>query len=173
MKRKAVNIKFIISGLVILFMGGITHIQAQPNLPQRTITTTATQPIHFGSFCLTGSGGGTITVGYDGSRSATGDILLFSIAPVAQAAIFDITLCQGRTVTLTYDQPADLTGNNGGSFNFEIGPTEKGISGVEFPVVSDCNFITTLRVGGTITILPGSQPVGTYSGDFSMTFTQE
>lgn len=155
-----------------VFLGCITQIHAQPNLPQRTITTTATQAIHFGSFCLTGSGGGTVTVGYDGARSFTGDILLLSISPVAQAAIFDIRLCQGRTVTITYDQPAPLTGNNGGSFNFEVGPTENGISGAEFPVISDCNFITTLRVGGTLTI-PADSPIGTYSGNFSMTFTQE
>jgi hypothetical protein len=172
MKMNAVSRRLLVGWLIIVLQGCIIHIYAQPNLPQRTITTTATQPIHFGAFCLTGSGGGTVTVGYDGSRSATGDILLFSISPTAQPAIFDIKLCQGRTVTITYDQPAPLTGNKGGSFNLFIGPTEKGTSGAEFPVNNDCNFITTLRVGGTITI-PAGSPIGTYSGNFSMTFTQE
>jgi len=153
-------------------MSCLTLSYAQPVLPQRVITTTATQAIHFGAFCLTGSGGGTVTVGYDGARSATGDILLLAISPVAQAAIFDIKLCQGRTVTITYDPTTTLSGSNGGSFNLDIGPTEKGISGTEFPVNNDCNFITTLRVGGTLTITAGS-PIGTYSGNFSMTFTQE
>lgn len=172
MKSKVGNKRHIVAWLIMLCLGCMTYTYAQPTLPQRTITTTATQAIHFGSFCLTGSGGGTITVGYDGSRTATGDILLLSKAPVAQPAIFDIKLCQGRKVTATYVQPADLTGNNGGSFTFEIGPTEKGISGCEFEVTSDCSSITTLRVGGKLTIT-GDQPVGTYSGIFSMTFTQK
>lgn len=171
-KRKVVHRILLIELLIIAFLGCITQIHAQPGLPQRTITTTATQVIHFGSFCLTGAGGGTVTVGYDGTRSATGDILLLSITPLAQAAIFEIKLCQGRTVTMTYDPSTTVTGNNGGSFNLDIGPTEKGISGVEFPVNNDCNFITTLRVGGTLTIPAGSL-IGTYSGNFSMTFTQE
>ena len=172
MKREIVNRKLIIGSLIIVFLGCITHVHAQPILPQRVITTTATQAIHFGAFCLTGSGGGTVTVGYDGARSATGDILLLSISPLAQAAIFDIKLCQGRTVTITYDPSTTITGSNGGSFNLDIGPTETGISGTEFPVNNDCNFITTLRVGGTLTI-PGGSPIGTYSGNFSMTFTRE
>ena len=62
---------------------------AQPGLPQRTLTVAATQPIHFGTFCVTGKGGGTITVGWDGSRTSTGGIILIS-TPNSQPAIFEI-----------------------------------------------------------------------------------
>jgi hypothetical protein len=145
---------------------------AQPVLPQRVITVSATQSIHFGTFCLTGASGGTVSVGYNGSRNSTGDIYLSPLSPLAQPAIFEIKLCQGRNVTITFDPTTILTGSNGGSFILDIGPTEKGVSGSEFPVNNDCNFITTIRVGGTLHI-PGGAPQGTYSGSFEITFEQE
>lgn len=145
---------------------------AQPDLPPRNITITATQALHFGTFVLSGPGGGTVVVGHNGSRSSTGDISLSALAPAAQPAIFDIKLCQGRNVTITYDPTTTLTGSNGGSFTLNIGPTEKGVSGSQFPVNNDCNFITTLRIGGTL-IIPGGSPSGIYTGTFFITFEQE
>jgi hypothetical protein len=147
-----------------------TH--AQPDLPQRTLTVTATQAIHFGTLCVTGGAGGTVTVGYDGSRTSTGDIVLLSIAPSAQPAIFEIKLCEGRNVIITFSATTTLTGSNGGSLILDIGPTERGINGVSFTTNSDCNFITPLRVGGTLNI-PGTAISGTYTGSFEITFNQE
>ncbi|MCX6227278.1 MAG: DUF4402 domain-containing protein [Bacteroidia bacterium] len=145
---------------------------AQPGLPARSITITATQGIHFGTFCLTGSSGGTVTVGYDGRRTSTGDISLLSIAPMAKVAIFEIKLCQGRNVSITFNATATLTGSNGGSMTLDIGPTEKGGNNASFPTNYDCNFITPLRMGGTLHI-PGTALPGSYSGYFDMTFNQE
>lgn len=53
-----------------------------------------------------------------------------------------------------------------------IGSTEKGPSGSSFPVNNNCNFITTLRVGGTLNV-PAGAAKGTYSGNFDLTFAQE
>ena len=145
---------------------------AQPPLPQRTLTVTATQAIHFGTFCITGVAGGTVIMGWDGSRTSTGDIALLSMAPTAQPAIFEIKLCQGRNVSINLDAATTLTGSNGGSFILDIGPTEKGGNYVSFPTNNDCNFITPLRVGGTLHI-PGTAIPGTYSGSFDITFNQE
>lgn len=173
MKKSTKNINFTL--LLVLIIGLVFSVNisfAQPDLPQRVITVTPTQSIHFGTFCLTGAGGGTVSVGYNGDRSSTGDIFLSALSPSAQPAIFDIKLCQGRNVTITYDAQTTLTGSNGGSFTMDIGPTEKGVSGSQFPVNSDCNFITTLRVGGTLNI-PGSSPAGVYTGSFHITFEQE
>lgn len=142
---------------------------AQPDLPQRTITVQATQAIDFGTFYATSSG--TISVNWNGTVSTTGGVVSFSSLN-AHPAIFDIKLCQGRNVTITYDPTITLTGSNGGSFTLNVGPTEKGVSGSEFPVNNDCNFITTIRVGGTLEV-PGGSPAGIYNGSFSMTFTQE
>jgi len=145
---------------------------AQPVLPQRTITVTPSQPIHFGTFCVTGGAGGTVTVGYDGSRTSDGNIVLLPIAPIAQPAIFEIKLCQGRNVIITYETTTTLTGSKGGSLILDIGPTEKGVNNASFTTNSDCNFITPLRVGGTLHV-PGIAPSGTYTGSFNITFNQE
>jgi len=74
---------------------------AQPKLPQRIITVTATQSLNFGTLYATGAGG-TVTVGWDGTRTSTGSISLLSLAPSAQPAIFQIKLCKGRNVTITF-----------------------------------------------------------------------
>jgi hypothetical protein len=163
-------LKLLIFTSVLFLCFNISY--AQPGLPPRTITATPTQAIHFGTFCVTGGSGGTVTVGYEGSRSSSGSITLLSMAPTARPAIFDIKLCQGRSVNITFAPNAILTGSNGGSLVLDIGPTEKGPNGASFAVNNDCNFITPLRVGGTLHI-PGTALPGTYSGSFSITFNQE
>lgn len=172
---KAMNIKKCFLKLLFLittFIFCVNFSFAQPALPQRTLTVTATQSIHFGTICVAGGTGGTVTVGYDGSRTSTGNILLLSMAPSAQPAIFEIKLCQGRNVNIEFDATTTLMGNNGGSLTLDIGPTEKGVNGARFSTNSDCNFITPLRVGGTLHI-PGTALPGTYTGSFNITFNQE
>jgi len=166
--KKNLKLLFFTSVLIVC----VNALYAQPDLPQRSLTITATQAIHFGTLCVTGGAGGTVTVGYDGSRSSTGSIALLSIAPAAQPAIFEIKLCQGRNVIITFSATTNLTGSNGGSLTLDIGPTEKGINGASFTTNSDCNFITPLRVGGTLNI-PGTALPGTYTGSFDITFNQE
>jgi len=145
---------------------------AQPVLPQRTLSVTATQGIHFGTFCLTGGSGGTVTVGYAGERTSTGDILLLSINPTAHPSVFEIKLCEGRNVNITFDATTILNGSPEGTLTLDIGPTEKGPSGSSFSTKSDCNFITPLRIGGTLHV-PGSAVPGIYTGSFAITFNQQ
>ncbi len=144
---------------------------AQPDLPQRTITVTAIQLLHFGTFCVSGSGG-TVVVGYDGTRTATGGVSLISASPTAQPAIFEVKICPGRNVVITYDATAILTGSSGGTLTMDIGPTEKGPSGSTFTTTADCNFVTPIRVGGTLHV-PAGATSGTYEGTFSITFNRE
>jgi hypothetical protein len=149
---------------------------SQPVLPSRTVTVQSTQAINFGSFCLVnnGSSGGTVTVDWMGNRTATGQVMLLNSGPAPQAAIFEINLCQGRLVVITYPSFTILSGNNGGSVKLFIGPTEKGLSGSAFQVNTDCSFITQLRVGGTLVIGSNTaNPGGDYSGNFSITFNQQ
>ncbi|MFO7940372.1 MAG: DUF4402 domain-containing protein [Bacteroidales bacterium] len=144
---------------------------AQPDLPPRSLTVTATQAIHFGTFWV-GATGGDVIVGWDGSRSSTGDVVLLAMAPLAQPAIFEVKLCHGRNVIITFSPTTLLTNGTGGSLTLEIGPTEQGGNNASFITNNDCNFITPLRVGGTLAI-PGSSPSGTYSGSFDITFNHE
>jgi hypothetical protein len=100
--------------------------------------------------------------------------MLLNSGPSPQAAIFEINLCQGRLVVITYPSETILAGSNGGSVKLLIGPTEKGISGSAFQVNTDCSFITQLRVGGTLIINSNTaNPGGDYSGSFSLTFNQQ
>lgn len=161
--------KLLFFTIVLFFCADLSF--AQPILPQRTLTVTSTQSLHFGSFCVTGSGGGTVTVGYDGSRTATGDIALLAISPVATPAIFEVKLCEGRSVLITFIANTTLIGSEG-SISLDIGPTEKGISGSNFQTSGNCDFINLLRVGGTLSI-PGSSSSGIYSGNFDISFNQE
>lgn len=158
--------------LTMIFVVCASFSFAQPALPQRTITVTPTQAIQFGTFCLTGVAGGTVTVGWDGNRTSTGDIVLLAMAPTAQPAIFEIKLCQGRNVNITFAATTSLTSIAGGLITLDIGPTEKGPNGSTFSTNNDCNFITPLRVGGTLHI-PGTIPSGIYAGSFNITFNQE
>lgn len=156
----------------MIFVVCVSFSFAQPALPQRTLIVTPTQSIQFGAFCLTGGAGGTVTVGWDGHRTTTGNIVLLAAAPTAQPAIFEIKLSQGRNVNISFEASTSLSGSAGGLITLEIGPTEKGPNGCSFSTNNDFNFITPLRVGGTLHI-SGSAPPGTYTGSFNITFNQE
>ena len=172
MKLKNKNIPFL--NLVSFFCCFICfqNSYSQPPLPQRTITVQATQALHFGTFALNGGGDGIVTVSFNGMRTSNTNIFLSPLSPSSQPAIFDIKLCQGRNVTITYIPTIVLSGSNGGSFVMDIGPTEKGGNSSKFAVDNNCNFITTIRVGGTLHI-PSVSPPGIYSGNFEIIFEQE
>jgi hypothetical protein len=155
--------------IVILFW--VIGAHGQPSLPTRSIEVVATQPLHFGTFVDTGTGG-NVAVGWDGNRTASGSIVLLNFAPYAQPAIFEIELLQGRNVHIDFSASTTLTGNHGGSLKLIVGPTEKGNNGAFFPTSNDRKFITTLRVGGTLDIPIATIP-GTYTGNFYITFNQE
>jgi len=61
------NLKLLLFKTVLIVC--VNALYAQPDLPQRTLTVTAMQAIHFGTLCVTGGAGGTVIVGYDGSRA--------------------------------------------------------------------------------------------------------
>ena len=160
--------KLLFSLIILLFYAEVSF--AQPSLPERTITVAATQGLYFGKFYDLGTGG-SVSIDWRGIRTTTGGIVA---APNSDArpALFEIRLCQGRNITITYAPTAILTGSNGGAFTLNIGPTEKGVNGTSFAMENNCNFITMLRVGGTLTI-PGNSPPGFYSGSFEISFDQQ
>jgi hypothetical protein len=164
--------KYHIHRLLLLFAVAFLFINsgfAQPVLPQRQITALPTQPIDFGTFYVTGAG--SITVDYAGNVTTNGGVVSLDQTTVTPA-IFEIKLCQGRTVTIDYDYSVWLDGSNGGQLELIIGPSEYGGDGAEFPVNNDCNFITIIRVGGTLDV-PANPVPGVYIGSFPMNFTQK
>lgn len=176
LKLRLCNIKYV-ALIVFMFMFLFVFftpllVYNQPVLPQRSINVQATQPLNFGSF-VAGTSGGTVTVSYDGSRTSTGSVYLLPLLPAAQPAIFEIKLCHGRNISITFSPSTVLSGSNGGVLTMDIGPTEKGPSGSVFSTIDDCNFITPLRVGGKLILPPGNIIHGFYTGSFDITFNQE
>ncbi|WP_050855221.1 DUF4402 domain-containing protein [Flavobacterium frigoris] len=167
-KRPFHTLKIFIAALLF----GASYSYGQPSLPTRSIEVTATQALQFGTFALTGAAGGSVVVGYDGSRAATGSIAILGISPYAQPAIFEVKLLQGRNVHLDFSPTTTLQGSDGGSLILHIGPTEKGTNGAFFSTNNNREFTTLLRVGGTLDI-PGNAIPGTYTGTFFITFNQE
>lgn len=160
--------------LFLLFLGVLLILKpiesfGQPPLPNHSITVRATQALNFGAFYITT--GGFITVTPEGAWSSTGITRISS--STIQPAIFEIKLCQGRNIYLTnYHQEITLNGSNGGSLKLNLIPEDKAANGKSFQVNGDCNFITPLRFGGTLTVPEGAN-TGIYIGSFSITFNQE
>ena len=150
----------------MLCFSGILTI-AQPALPQRTMTVEATQAINFGKFCVTGNGG-TISVSDHGSVSTTGGIV-FVFGSNTHPAIFNVKLCPGRNVGISFGGTTYLTDGGAGLLALTIDSTDPNLS---LATSTDCNFINQVRVGATLSI-PGGAPVGIYTGHFNITFTQE
>ena len=159
--------------MIILMGMFVGQAVAQPTLPQRSITVIPTQGINFGTFCLTGGAGGTVVIGWNGDRSATGSIALLMMDSNAHEAIFAIKLCEGRIVQMTFDSSVSLNNTKGGTTLVLIpGPTDKGLNGSSFATNSDCNSITLLRMGGTLRVPPTALS-GNYTGYFGITFNQQ
>ena len=148
------------------------HAFTQHSEKEQSVMVTAVQFIHFGTFYLMGFSGGTITVGFDGTRTSTGGVILLANAPIAQPAIFEIKSCKGHKIIISFNPKTTLTSSNGGKLILDIGPTNRGINGSGFSIKNDCNFIIPLRVGGTLHI-PGTAPPGVYRGNFDFTCKQE
>lgn len=154
----------------------ITIAQTVPDLPQRTGSIQATQTLQFGDFTLSSgaASGGTVTVDYMGNRTASGDVILLNLGHTAQQAIFELKLCPGRRVTLSYATDIILTGNNGGSMNLKLGDTNFGGNNTSFASNKGCDDIHQITIGGALTVSSiSSNPPGEYTGSFDITFIQE
>ena len=149
--------------------------QSGPDLPQRTVTVQATQALNFGDMTiLSGSSGGTVSVDYNGSRSFTGSVVMLNMGNPVQPAIFEVKICPGRMINVTFPATTVLNGSNGGSMVLNLGPTSIGGSGSTFISNKGCDDIHLIRVGGTLNVANmGTNPAGLYTGSFSLTFVQQ
>lgn len=163
--------------ILFLLVAGSNLVVAQsgPDLPQRNAVVRATQVLNFGDMTiLSGSSGGTVTVDYNGVRTATGSVVLLNLGNPVQQAIFEVKICPGRLVNVTFPSTTVLNGSNGGSMLLHLGPTNIGGSGSTFISNKGCDDLHFIRVGGTIDVgAMGANPAGLYSGTFNLTFVQQ
>lgn len=119
----------------------------------------AKQDINFGAM-MSPSADGTVTLSYNGQRSATGGIYLMNNADVSQG-IFTIDGTAGRTVYVSLPSEAFIySGGNALSVNNFTAST-----GTQFTLASD---MADIHIGATLNV-PANAPEGDYSGTYTVT----
>lgn len=168
-KNYAISVSYrILTGLFIICMiltGNESLAQVNPPRPL-TLTTQSLQSLNFGSFAVTGSGGGTITVSNSGDRSSTGDV--FPVGSGVTYGVFTVEAPVGTSLYLMNSPSATLTGSNGGSMEMTLGQT--------YPVLPlvTTQAVTEFHVGGTLTVgTSGQNPPGSYSGYYEIIINHE
>lgn len=130
----------------------------------------AVQHINFGAFAH-GNTGGTLIIAADGTRTATGDVILLNLGVSYYNAIFEIEAPPGAIISILNGPDATLSGSNGGSMTLHIGNS--------YPASPFTNSTapparTQVSIGGTLTVgASGTAPPGTYTGTIYITFNHE
>ena len=128
------------------------------------------QNLAFGAF-YHGNTGGTLMLAGDGSRSATGDVVLLNLGITYFNAIFEIEAPPGTIVSILNGPDATLTGSSGGSMLLSIGSSSPA---APFSTVLSPPSRTQVNIGGTLTIgNNAASPPGSYTGTFYITFNHE
>jgi Domain of unknown function (DUF4402) len=128
------------------------------------------QNIHFGAFTQ-GAIGGSVILSSGGTRTATGDVVLLNMGVTYYPAIIEVDAIVGTVISIVNGPNATLTGSNGGSMSMSIGSSSPGSP---FVNVIQPPGRTPVYIGGTLIVgSPASNPPGTYSGTFYITFNQE
>lgn len=127
---------------------------------QNQATITMLQDIRFGAFALTGNSG-TVTVSSDGTRTATGDILL--LGNDYNAGLFRVEAPIGTNLNLNIALSFTLTGNNGGQLSGEMKETYPLFPFNTLAPYHDFSFGATLIAGSS-----GETPSGAYNGSFEI-----
>ncbi len=139
--------------------------------PPRPVTITVTaQQLAFGAF-YQGPLGGTVTINPDGSRVSSGDIVLLMLGYSFSTALYEVVGNPGTVVSILNGPDVLLPGSNGGSLTLTIGDSDPASP---FVITTIPPTPAMLNIGGTITAgNPASNPPGSYSGTFDITFIQE
>ena len=134
------------------------------------VAVSTVQHMKFGAFYVR-SGGGTVSVLNNGSRSFTGDMVLLNLGMMFSQAIFDVQAPEGTIISIWNGPDATLSGSNGGTITLHLdnsNPTSPFSSAIAPPGK------TSVNIGGTLTIPGGGSTVaGNYSGTFYITFNNE
>ena len=163
-------IKLVILASIIMIT--TSHNVFGQELPPRpiNITVNLAQQLSFGAF-YHGVSGGSVIIYPDGSRSATGDVVLINMGFTYSAGLYDLVGNAGTLISLLSGSTAILSGSNGGSLTVQIGSSEP-IS--PFIIITTAPSSTQLRIGATLIVgNMFANPSGNYSGSFDLTFVQE
>ena len=134
------------------------------------VTVNLSQNLSFGAFYHFNAGGSVI-IFPDGSRSATGDVVLLNLGYSFSTGLYDVVGNRGTLVSILNGVDATLTGSGGGTLTLHIGASDP-VS--PFVITTVPPAATQVRIGGTLIVgNPLANPPGNYSGTFNVTFVQE
>ena len=155
---------------LFLLIYGLT-VQAQPPPPRPiNVFINPAQGLIFGAF-FQGVTGGTVILFPDGSRSATGDLVLANLGVPFSPAIYEIDANAGTLISILNGPDVMLTGSNGGSIRLHIGNSSPASPFITTAIPPGR---TQVRIGGTLTVgSPLANPSGSYNGTYSVTFIQQ
>ncbi len=157
--------------IIIALLSCSFAVKAQPP-PPRPIAVYANpaQGMIFGAF-YQGVSGGTVILYPDGTRMATGSLILANLGYPYSPALFEIDANPGTVVSIMNGPDVTLTGSNGGSISLHIGTAS---TGAHFTTTVASPGRTQVWIGGTLTVgNPLANPSGSYNGTFSVTFIQQ
>ena len=160
--------RIFISLTIVILLFFTKEVIAQEPPPRPVVVTPTAQGLCFGAFTYALTTG-TVTVTPASSRSATGVVLLNFVIPTA--ALFNVVANAGTLITIVNGPDAVLTGSGGGTMTLHIGASSPASPFVLTKVYPDP---TLLYIGGTLTVGNSvSNPPGTYTGTFYLTFSQD
>ncbi len=132
-----------------------------------SVTVSTAQHLSFGAFIQSGNYG-TVTVTYNGFRTATGNVILPYMSSIVTPALFIIDAEPGTLITIVNGPDVQLSGSNSGFLTLHL---EEASTRTPFITTGTT---TDVFIGGTLTV--GSllaNPAGSYSGTFQVTFIQQ
>jgi hypothetical protein len=177
MKTTCITRQWVIKILLVITSGFISvfsfaQVNPTDSLPgdPGALSVYTVQHLSFGAFSNGGSGG-TVVIGNNGTRSVTGSVVALNLGVFWFQSIFDVDAPNGSIISILNGPDATLTGSNGGSMNFHIGPSDPPSP---FIVIVSQPARTPVSIGGTLTVgNSAANPPGTYSGTFYITFNYE
>jgi Domain of unknown function (DUF4402) len=163
--------KIILQALgILMLLACHSNVMGQQKPPAPiSVSFNPSEGLRFGAFFQSPSGG-TVTINPSGTRSVTGGVIEADMGYVYAPANFEITANPGTLITIVHGPDVVLTGSSGGSLTLHLGssyPSSPLITTAVTPIQ------TSVKIGGTLTVgNPVTNPSGTYSGTFFITFMQ-
>ncbi len=162
--RKLLLPFLLFSGMILLTEKAFA--QEDPPTPI-VVTVSILQHLSFGTFIQNGVSG-TVTVTPQGSRMASGSIILPTFFSVVTPSLFEVASKPGTLITISNGPDTQLSGSNGGFLTLHVGEASTGAT-----FITSTNN-TQVFIGGTLLVNSVlANPPGEYSGIFQVTFIQQ
>jgi hypothetical protein len=140
--------------------------QEKPPRPISVRVSTA-QHLSFGPIIPIGALG-TVSVTYNGFRTATGNVILPYISAIISPALFIVDAEPGTLITIVNGPDVQLNGSNSGFLTLHLGEPSTGSPFIATGTSTDVFIGGTLSIGSLL-----ANPAGAYIGSFQVTFIQQ